>query len=177
MLWRRMWRAPKILRGLIPQSARPPPLPGSLTPSTSLMPSPSRAAAEGAESKLAAPGSKSSPLGRLSDESTDTQTRETQSVGAQGTVVMKPGVSTTVIEVKTTIKTAIKSKEKEKKRKGGEDEPFPQKRTRNTAGKSASNMHSYPSRAKGMKMIVGAHVSMAKGPIETPAYESHKNVC
>lgn len=89
----------------------------------------------------------------------DTQTPRSQSIKVK---------SASAISAEPAVKTATKSKSKQKKRKADSEEEeddsggeLPsQKKSRK---KVASDMLPLAPRAMGMKMLVGAHVSVAKG--------------
>lgn len=79
---------------------------------------------------------------------------------------MKSSISATVAKVKTTVKTAIRPRPKEKKRELGEDDEeghTSHKKARKSAKAKTSAMLPLATRTVGMKVFVGAHVSMAKG--------------
>lgn len=146
------------------------------------MPRPQRAAAVKAKSKLI--DFPENPEASSSDEASKTKAVEHKSVEIRKTITAKgkPNSSVTVTKLEKTVKTTVKLKPKAGvKRKAGEDDDndsnsdnegqksTTQKKVRALTKKNPPKMIPAVARTVGMKMLVGAHVSMAKG-LEEPLF-------
>jgi hypothetical protein len=144
------------------------------------MPRPQRAAAAKARSKLI--DFPESSEASSSDEAAKTKVVEHKSVEVRETITAKEklNASATVTKVGKTVKTTVRLKPKAGvKRKAGEDndndsngdnegqKSTTQKKVRASTKKNPPTMIPAVARTVGIKMLVGAHVSMAKG-LEEP---------